>query len=110
MKRVAVLGLAVLGFGLAGTVSAQIASGEITYEQASILAGSCFACHSPEGVAPGPIPSIAGMPAETMIALMDAFRQDLVPGATMMGRLALGYTDAEIAAIARYFSGEWGPQ
>ena len=100
--------VAALGLAAAGTVAAQVAP-PITYEEASLLAGSCFNCHGPEGVAPagGAIPTIAGMPAARMIELLGAFRADLVPGATIMGRIALGYDGAEIAALARYFAGGW---
>lgn len=95
-----------LAFAAAAAVSAQVPGG-IGYEEASLLAGNCFNCHGAGGMGSGPIPPIAGMPAETMTALLNAFKQDLVPGATIMGRIALGYSDAEIEALARYFSGYW---
>jgi len=106
--RLAVTVAVVLAAVCAGRVAAEVAPAEIGYEAASLLAGGCFACHGPEGVAPpGPVPSIAGTPADRMVALLNAFKADEVPGATMMGRIARGYDDAEIAALARYFSGYW---
>lgn len=104
MRRLAIL---VAAAGLAGAGAAAWAqNGEaIDRNVASMLASACFNCHGPEGVAPGPIPSIAGMPADEMIAKLNAFKADEVPGATIMGRIARGYDDAEIAAIAAYFAG-----
>ncbi len=98
-----------IGLLVAGTVSAQIAPRVISYEEASVLAGGCFNCRGPEGVAPGAgtIPTIAGMPADQMVALLTALKADQVPGTTIMGRIALGYDEAEIAALARYFAGGW---
>lgn len=107
MRRLGFVLAGVAGIGIAGTVSAQMAEAPLTREQATVLAASCFNCHGPEGVAPGPIPSIAGIPAETMIALMNAFKADEVPGTTIMGRIARGYDEAEIAALAAYFAGDF---
>ncbi len=106
MRRLPVV-LAAIGIVAAGAVSAQVAGADFGREQAAVLAGGCFNCHGPEGVAPGPIPAIAGMPADQMIAMLNAFKADQVPDATIMGRIAGGYDEAQILAIARYFSGYW---
>lgn len=47
------------------------------------------------------------MAPNAFIARTTDFRADLVPGATIMQRIALGFDDAEIAALARYFAGGW---
>jgi len=71
----------------------------------SILAGSCANCHGTDGRSPGGIPSLAGRPADLLKAQMLAFRSDAPqPGITIMNRLAKGYSDAEIEALAQYFS------
>ncbi len=106
MRRLPVM-LAAIGLVAAGTVSAQVGGADFGREQAAVLAGSCFNCHGTEGIAPGPTPPIAAMPAEQMIAMLNAFKADQVPGATIMGRIARGYDDAQILALARYFSGYW---
>jgi cytochrome c553 len=95
-----------MAIGLAGAVSAQ--SGRvISFEEASVLAGGCVNCHGPDGAGMPPVPPIAGLPEDGFIARMTEFRADLVPGATIMQRIALGFDDAEIAALARYFGGGW---
>ncbi len=50
------------------------------------------------------IPSIQRMHSrEDFISLMRAFRANERPN-TVMGRIARGYTDAEIAALAAHFA------
>lgn len=97
---------ALVAFGTAGAVSAQVGRG-VTFEEASILADGCVICHGPAGAGMPPVPGIAGLPADRFIALMADLRADFVPGATIMRRIALGYDDSEIAALARYFAGGW---
>lgn len=71
----------------------------------SLLAGSCFNCHSSDTKAATSIPVIVGKPEAVLIAQMRAFKGDSVPsGTTIMNRLAKGYSDAEIIALGRYFS------
>ncbi len=70
---------------------------------APLAAEGCIGCHGPDGrgVAGG-IP-IAGRDRAELIAIMTAFRANERPG-TIMGRIARGYTDAEIAAVAEHFA------
>lgn len=107
MKRLGILLAAIGVTGATGMVAWAQNAEPLDRNAASMLASACFNCHGPEGVAPGPIPSIAGMPADQMIAMLNAFKADEVPGATIMGRIARGYDDAEIAAIAAYFAGDF---
>lgn len=90
------LAVGVLGFGLAGTASAS--------EEAAVLAGTCFNCHGTEGVSPGSIPSIAGQPYDVLLAQLQAFKSGENTNATVMGRLAKGYSDEQLEALALYFS------
>ena len=66
----------------------------------SILAASCVACHGTGGQSSGAIPSLAGIPADEMQTLLLSFRDGSTP-ATIMRRISKGYTDAEIAALAK---------
>ncbi len=70
----------------------------------SILAGSCANCHGPEGRSPGAIPSIAGQPRDVLRAQLEAFRAGEPAEATVMPRLMRAYSDAEIDALAAWFS------
>ncbi|HSJ48957.1 MAG TPA: c-type cytochrome [Gammaproteobacteria bacterium] len=78
-----------------------LAQAEIS--RGAVMASTCFACHGTDGKSAGAIPSIYGIPADSLIATMKAFREDL-RAATVMNRHAKGYTDEEIVHIANYLS------
>jgi cytochrome c553 len=63
---------------------------------------SCSGCHAPAGAA-GAMPSITGRPAAEIVAAMIAFRDGSRP-ATVMDRIAKGFTDEEISAIAAWLA------
>lgn len=72
---------------------------------ASILAGSCFNCHGTDGRSNGAIPSIAGRPQLALKNQLMAYKSEQPPvGTTVMTRIAKGYSDKEIDALALYFS------
>jgi sulfide dehydrogenase cytochrome subunit len=82
-------------------VASPLAQAEIS--RGAVMASTCFACHGTDGKSPGAIPSIFGIPEQSMIAMMNAFREDL-RASTVMNRHAKGYTDEEITHIANYLS------
>ena len=69
------------------------------------IAANCAACHGTNGkAAPGSaVPGLAGQPKEAFVTAMAQFKEGKRP-ATLMHQIAKGYTDAEIAALADYFS------
>lgn len=67
-------------------------------------ASACSGCHPPPGRA-GAIPALRGRPAEEIAARMRAFR-DGERAATVMGRIARGFTDDEIRAIAAWLAAQ----
>jgi len=67
------------------------------------LAANCANCHGTTGHAKGAMPSLAGLPKAYLVEQMKTFR-DGKRAATIMPQLAKGYTDAQIEAIADYFS------
>ena len=69
-----------------------------------LIAQSCAACHGTAGAQQTQIPAIAGTPASILEMQLLAFREDAMPGATVMPRLAKGYTEAELSALAAYFA------
>ncbi|MFC7554658.1 c-type cytochrome [Pseudoroseomonas wenyumeiae] len=73
-------------------------------QTASVVAEGCVACHGPGGRGSGTVPPLAGRDAAELSAAMTAFRANERP-ATIMNRIARGYTEAESAAAAAYFSG-----
>jgi sulfide dehydrogenase cytochrome subunit len=68
-----------------------------------LIALVCNGCHGYDGVSQGAVPSLKGLPADYMVEAMREFRAERRP-ATIMGRIARGYSEAEIAGVARYFS------
>ena len=73
--------------------------------RAYMLASACAACHGPTGNSPGNIPSLAGKSKKYIeMSLLD-FKSG-ASEATVMNRLAKGYTDEEIAIIADYYASQ----
>jgi sulfide dehydrogenase cytochrome subunit len=70
----------------------------------SVLAGSCANCHGTDGRSPGPIPPIAGMPFAVLKAQLESYRAGETQGATVMTRIAKGFTEAELQTLARHFA------
>ena len=90
-------------FGLAlALIFAGIGSAQAEPD-AAMLAGSCANCHGPDGAGAGLIPALRGRPEGELLAQLRAFRSGALP-ATIMGRLTKGYSDAQLALLAQYFS------
>ena len=68
------------------------------------LSAACANCHGTDGNQGGAVPVIAGRPAGVLESQVLAFKRGEDPKATVMPRHAAGYTDAELAALANYFS------
>jgi sulfide dehydrogenase cytochrome subunit len=69
-------------------------------------AAACSGCHAP--VTDGPVPSLIGRPATDIVAAMAAFRSG-TREATVMDRIAKGFTDEEISAIAQWYEAQPQP-
>jgi cytochrome c553 len=67
-------------------------------------ASACSGCHAPPG-STGAIPALRGRPAEEIAARMRSYR-DGERAATVMGRIARGFTDDEIQAIAAWLAAQ----
>jgi cytochrome c553 len=65
-------------------------------------ASSCSGCHSASASVKTPVAPLAGRPAAQTIAALQAFRAGTRP-ATVMDRIAKGFSDEEIAAIAAWY-------
>ena len=73
------------------------------FDRGAVLAMSCAACHGPNGVSPGVMPSLQGQSRAFINNRMIAFKSGK-RASTVMGRIAKGYSDEEIAAIAEHLS------
>lgn len=72
--------------------------------QVQLMAGTCANCHGTDGKLAGVIPAIAGRPAMVLEAQLLAYKQGLQPNTTVMDRIAKGFSDAELSALADYFA------
>ncbi len=77
---------------------AEIASG-------AVLTNTCFSCHGTDGKSVGDMPTIAGKSEDFITKKLKAFKSGELE-ATVMNRIAKGFTDDEIAALAKFFSGK----
>jgi cytochrome subunit of sulfide dehydrogenase len=68
-----------------------------------VLASSCSGCHTNDEKLTTAIPKIRGLPETVLADAMRAFRAGQRP-ATVMDRIAKGFTDDEIKQLAAYFS------
>jgi sulfide dehydrogenase cytochrome subunit len=76
--------------------SAQAADG-------TMLGNTCAGCHGTNGASVGPAsPTIAGLKKDTFVDMMKSFKSGDRPS-TIMKRIAEGYTDDEVVAMAEFF-------
>ena len=105
MQQKKVRMLVVFGGLLAGVVPSGISTAEEGL-RGEMLANTCAGCHGTNGISGGPaMPTIAGMPAKYLKAVMADFKSGKRPS-TIMGSLAKGYSDEETALIADYFAAQ----
>lgn len=65
-------------------------------------AASCSGCHPAKAGVETPVPRLAGQDPAAMVAAMLGFRSGARP-ATVMDRIAKGFSDDEIKAIAAWY-------
>ncbi len=82
-------------------LGADLASGTAQAQTAQAMAQNCFVCHGPGAKGSLAIVALAGRPKELIAQQMLAFKADQRPG-TIMNRIAKGYGDEQIAAIAEF--------
>lgn len=71
----------------------------------AMLGNTCAGCHGTNGVSNGPAtPSIAGISPEYFVESMNNYASN-ERASTIMGRIARGYTEDEIEAMADFFAG-----
>jgi cytochrome c553 len=101
-KRSRALAMPALG-GAALLAGIHAAPADAQAPQPPLIAQGCIGCHGQAGAGAGSVPKIAGYNRDLFIAQWAAFRAKQRP-ATVMDRVATGYTDAEVALLADYFS------
>jgi len=68
-------------------------------------ASSCSGCHASSDAVQTPVPRLACRPTADIVAAMRDFRAGRRP-ATVMDRIAKGFSEAETAAIADWYAGQ----
>jgi cytochrome c553 len=66
---------------------------------------SCSGCHSANAGIDTPVPRLAGLAPAAIVAAMQAFRSGARP-ATVMDRIAKGFSDDEIESIAAWYAAQ----
>ncbi len=92
---------------MSGSVAAREVPRDLTTTDLTAFAAAigCLSCHGDGGRSPGAMPSLAGKSQDYLERAMKAYRDGTRP-ATLMNRLARGYTDADIARITAYIAEE----
>ena len=78
------------------------AATSLTFAASPPGAASCLGCHSSAN--DSPVPQLGKFTAEQIVASMQAFRSGK-RASTVMDRIAKGFSDEEIEAIARWYAG-----
>ena len=68
-------------------------------------AAGCSGCHAANARVETPVPPLAGRPAADITAQMVAYKTGQRPG-TIMDRIAKGFSDEEIRAIATWYESQ----
>ena len=77
----------------------------LTGASPAMLANTSAGCHGTNGASGGPAtPTIAGLSEDYFIETMEAYKSG-DRWSTIMGRIAQGYSEEEIAAMAGYYAG-----
>jgi sulfide dehydrogenase cytochrome subunit len=89
-------GLAAVTLAMAGTVAAA------AVPNGRLLASNCFQCHGTNGGGPG-FETLAGESAQSLYQELKEMQAG-EEGSGLMVRHALGYTDAQLRALADYLA------
>ncbi|MBI3372085.1 MAG: cytochrome C [Betaproteobacteria bacterium] len=88
-------------------VAAAVAVGWIVPSSAAPPAGAaaCSGCHAASTRVATPVARLAGRDPADIVKAMREFREGARP-ATVMDRIAKGFTDEEVQAIAAWYAGK----
>lgn len=94
-----IVAFAALGFAPGLQAQAPLANRPATER----LAHACGGCHGPNGHALAPTPTLAGMSENEFVRIMGEFKSG-ARASSIMNRIARGYTDKDILAMAAFFN------
>ncbi len=87
----------------AGALSLLAAQAPARAQQPAYLAATCANCHGTDGHSAGGIPPLAGLEPALFLERMSSFKSGR-RASTVMNQIAKGFTDEQIAELARYFA------
>jgi cytochrome subunit of sulfide dehydrogenase len=87
-----------MAFGLLGSAT-------MGWAEPPAGASSCSGCHALSPALSTAIPGLAGRNAADLAGKMQAFKSGQRPS-TVMGRIAKGFSDPEIEAIAQWYASQ----
>jgi cytochrome c553 len=85
--------------------SGVLASGVAVAGEAPVGAVACLGCHAGSARVVTPVPRIIGMDRAAIVKAMQDFRSGQRTG-TVMDRIAKGFTDEEVQAIAAWYAAQ----
>lgn len=104
MKKALLASILAIGPTFAMAADAPPPPATIKGASGEMLASTCAGCHGTNGQSGGPAtPSIAGLSKDYFKEVMKGYKSDEIKS-TIMGRLAKGYSEGEIEAMAEVFS------
>ena len=80
-----------------------IAAAVVAFAEEPAGAASCSGCHPASARVSSPVPRLSGLDRAAIVRAMQEFRSGQRTG-TVMDRIAKGFTDEEIQAIAAWFA------
>ena len=95
MPRVVAAAIGALSIAVAVAASAEPPAGAV----------SCSGCHPASAKVTSPVPRLAGQDRAAIVRAMQDFRSGQRAG-TVMDRIAKGFTDDEIQALATWFAAQ----
>ena len=101
MSKLTLAALAAVAALLPATVFAQAAAP--ASPSATTIARTCYICHGVDAKSGGPIPRLNNKAADYLSNALLDFKADRKKG-TIMNRIAKGYSEADIKAVAQYIA------
>jgi cytochrome c553 len=82
----------------------QVSAMPVATARVAVIAEQCANCHGTEARLASAIPALAGADEAMLRDRLLAFKRGEAPDGTVMPRLAAGYSEAELKAVARHFA------
>jgi sulfide dehydrogenase cytochrome subunit len=90
---------------VAALLSASIGQASAGPADAPPGALGCSGCHATSQNVDTQVPRLSGRDAATIVTAMQGFKSGQLPG-TVMGRIAKGFSDDEVKAIAAWYAAQ----